>query len=123
MGRLTEKMNNEHYQYKCSINCFEYGDGDLEIFDKLGKLEDIEEELGIPLEVLFKALKDGAYTKIDGQIWKCNNINIYYSDYFKKYLLEAYCIENIETFKHSYEHQLNIEDYGKNWSLTKEELE
>ena len=30
-----------------------------EIFNKLGKLEDIEEELGIPLEVLFKALLNG----------------------------------------------------------------
>lgn len=90
---------------------------------KLGKLEDIEQELGIPLEVLFKALKEGAYTKIDGQIWKCKSIDIYHSDYFKKYLLEAYCIENVETFDSSYEHQLNIEDYGKTWALTKEELE
>ena len=116
MERLTEKVNGEyiHKVHKYSIN---------DCYQKLGKLEDIEEELGIPLEVLFKGLKDGVYTKIDGQIWKCKSIDIYYCDYFKKYLLEAYCIENVETFKHSYEHPLNIEDYGKNWSLTRKELE
>lgn len=91
--------------------------------EKLGKLEDIEEELRIPLEVLFKALKDGAYTKFDGQIWKCTSIDIFYSDYFEKYLLEAYYIENVETFDSSYEHPLNIEDYRKTWALTREELE
>ena len=31
--------------------------------NKLGKLEDLEEELGCPLEIAFKALKDGIYTK------------------------------------------------------------
>ena len=33
------------------------------IANKLGKLEDIEEELGCPLDVLFEALKQGIYDK------------------------------------------------------------
>lgn len=29
------------------------------VYNKLGQIEDIEDELGCPLEVIFKALKDG----------------------------------------------------------------
>ena len=56
MERLTEKVNGEyiHKVHKFCLN---------DCYKKLGKLEDIEEELGIPLEVLFKAMKDGVYIK------------------------------------------------------------
>ena len=53
--RLTRK--NEiylgGYEPMCAFN---------EAFSKLGKLEDVEDELGIDLETLFKALKKGIYT-------------------------------------------------------------
>ena len=116
MERLTEKTKNG-YRVKdndCSIR-----------FDvlKLGKLEDLEDELGISLEVLFKALKDGAYKKINNQIWKCYDLDIHYNISEQKYILNAYSIENIETFEASYETTIYIEDYGKNWSLTRKELE
>lgn len=114
MERLTEKSK---YGYRAK-------DGDYKFpTQKLGKLEDIEEELGIPLEVLFKALKDGAYKKIDNQIWKCYDLDIHYNISEQKYILNAYSIENIETFEASYETTIYIEDYGKNWSLTRKELE
>lgn len=32
-----------------------------DVYDKLGKLEDLEEELGCPLEVLIRALIEGIY--------------------------------------------------------------
>lgn len=32
-------------------------------FDKLGKLEDIEDELGCPLDVVFRAIKEGIVVK------------------------------------------------------------
>ena len=94
-----------------------------EIFNKLGKLENIEDELGVPLEVIFKALKDGVYKKINNQIWKCYDLDIHYNISEQKYMLNAYSIENIETFEASYETTIYIEDYGKTWFLTKEELE
>lgn len=56
MNRLTYKEKwidefvNEKHQYKSK------NDGCIE---KLGRLEDIEEELGCPLEVVFKALTKG----------------------------------------------------------------
>ena len=55
MSRLTEKgtffKTEGHYQDIRKGN----------VIDKLGKLEDLEDELGCPLEVVFKALKDGIY--------------------------------------------------------------
>ena len=123
MERLTEKYNDEHYQYKCSINCFEYGDGDLEIFDKLGRLEDIEEELGIPLEVLFKALKDGIWFKNkNGKLRNVDKIHLNSLLFWmEKFAVDCLPEEEIEE-GFNYIH-LHFKDYGKTWSLTKEELE
>lgn len=40
---------------------------ELDSIHKLGQLEDIEEELGIYLITLFKALKNGIYCKIENK--------------------------------------------------------
>ena len=59
MSRLTIKNGN----YYCSPD----SETSLKpVYDKLGKLEDIEEQLGCPLEVVFKALMNGAYLEIIG---------------------------------------------------------
>lgn len=75
--------------------------------DKLSQLEDIEEELGIDLITLFKALKDGIYKK--GR----NNL--------KGYILFDNC--PMLSFVHKTIETQLIEDYGKTWALTREELE
>ena len=59
MSRLTIKTKRDVEFYitddtKCMSNKY---------INKLGKLEDLEEELGCPLDVLHKALKDGIYAK------------------------------------------------------------
>lgn len=94
-----------------------------ELYLKVNAIEEIQEELGIPLEVLFKALKDGAYMKMNNKLWQCKNLDFYYSICDKEYRLEAYSIINIEKFETTYETSINIKDYGKTWSLTREELE
>lgn len=75
--------------------------------NKLGQLEDIEEELGIDLITLFKALKNGVWVKaFVGIVFiqvSCN--------YFA--FLNNEIAPMIYYFK----------DYGKTWALTKEELE
>ena len=70
MNRLTYKLDEPiktlylNYEYK-RIKDYDIDRGnfgrisDDMIFNKLGKLEDIEDELGCPLEVVFKALKNG----------------------------------------------------------------
>lgn len=84
-------------------------DGDA--IDKLGQLEDIEEELGIDLIILLKAVKDGIwvrhpYNSIDYEPFRID----YWIDY--KTGEEGMMICGME-----------IKDYGKTWALTKEELE
>ena len=79
---------------------------------KLGKLENIEEELGIDLITLFKAQTQGFYIinvlneieKVKLSEWRFNLI--------KKE------VHRIKRNKH-----LSFTDYGKTWALTKEELE
>lgn len=85
-----------------------------EIFDvlqKLGKLEDIEDELGIDLITLFKALKDGVYYKYkpygyDYKISKCRKCHL---------TGNRTLVVDYHTYKY-------LCDYGKTWALTKEEL-
>ena len=66
MNRLTKKVGDNY----CSQN------GDFyDLYNKLGKLEDLGEELGCPLEVLVKAL-NGFY--IDGYGYVSNNDDFIY---------------------------------------------
>ena len=79
-------------------------------WDKLGLLEDIEDDLGIDLITLFKALKNGVYLKYkygyEYRISKCR----------KCYL------SGKKTFVVDYHTYRYLNDYGKTWALTKEEL-
>lgn len=52
MSRLTEKVNNHNYIYK-GLNPAICED----IMDKLGKLEDLEESIGCPLDVVVKLFR------------------------------------------------------------------
>ena len=83
-----------------------------QIHDKLSKLEDLEEELGISLEVIFKALEKGFYykSKTPDEIFMYPQINTTIGH------------QNGEWFIGYYTWWLT-KDYGKTWALTKEELE
>ena len=78
---------------------------------KLSQLEDIEEELGIDLIILFKALTQGIYIK---------PTNIYVGS---PYL----CFAENENRELEFQFKVvdtwyKVKDYGKTWALTKEEL-
>ena len=81
-----------------------------DIYCKLAQLENIEEELGVELIILFKALRDGVFINEDGSVYK---------DYIKSIEHWPDCWgfisndEDIEVF---------FEDYGVTWALTSEEL-
>ena len=95
---------------------------------KLGQLEDLEEELGIDLITLFKALKDGIWSRIFGEIEKITsdeNCHLVIDrnsnpedDGF--WILDYYDIRDSRGVSI---HTWFINDYGKTWALTKEELE
>jgi len=110
MKRLTKKRQDCSYVV---INGEFYNIG--EHIDKLGELEDIEDELGISLITLFKAYTDGFYVK--GEEEK------QYIDFENS--LNAIAFKNKEMFyghKWSFQY-VKLYDYGKTWALTKEELE
>ena len=59
MNRITKKEIESYDEFVISLG-YEYcfGEADDAMYRKLKSLEDIEEELGCPLEVVFKALKN-----------------------------------------------------------------
>lgn len=104
MNRLTKR--NKIIDKNCHYDSNHYY---FEIINKLGQLEDIEEELGIDLITLFKALKDGLYYRDE--------------DYG---IIKNRCTVGIDTqfiFEEETNLILKIKDYGKTWSLAKKELE
>ena len=78
--------------------------------NKLGQLEDIEEELGIDLVTLFRALKDGVYmnTKMFDFVKEEHPKIVHYKNGWR--ILVKGSVFQFKT-------------YGKTWALTKEELE
>lgn len=95
-----------------------------EIEKDLKVLEDIKKDLGIDLATLFKALKNGFYTKTTGLgnknwdepiITKIRTPNLKLNHITHKLCFERKAHRfSISTYE--------FEDYGKAWALTKEEL-
>lgn len=115
--RLTDIacMNDEFYYIKDSQKIT-----DGQILDKLGQLEDIEDELGIDLKVYHK-LMDMLY---------CGEPNVLYvkdeDEIIQVGVLEIdYCKKKIIFYKdksYSDDYVYGFIQYGKTWALTKEEL-
>ena len=106
MSRLTRK---EKWIDICDTK-HNYNSDDNYCIEKLGELEDLEEELGISLPILFKALKNGIYTRDYGWL-----------------LVEHFVLKMKEQLHcrptYMKELRLALKDYKKTWALTKEELE
>ena len=82
-------------------------------YAKLADLEDIEDELGIDLITLFKALKQKfIYNKVKIKI-ELLGLHIKSN--------ELYLYGFVEDTTHAV--YLSLKDYGKTWALSKEELE
>lgn len=114
MSRLTKYEPNTGSMFPYRLKDEELSTK-LDSIHKLGELEDIEEELGIELEVLFSALKNGVYYfTSDGQL---------IHDYV--YLISNYMDIGVHeklsfSFKTFIENQtLLFEDYGKTWAVNK----
>ena len=91
------------------------------VYNKLSNLEDIEEELGIDLITLFKAIEKGIFVNTD---------KMYNSEFVKKVLDKRkkykpnfdFIDKDLEV-EDFYGISVHLKDYGKTWALTKEELE
>lgn len=103
--------NEENKTYYPDMKTCASADGNYrkKIHTKLGQLEDIEEELGIDLVTLFKALKNGivlAKSLIEVDV-DLNDI---------RFGELSYSLNSEDTY------YIYLKDYGKTWALTKEEL-
>ena len=111
-------------------NFYDYGDNQVndelinEWYYKLQCLEDIEEELGCSIEILFKAIKNGIY-------FVNENNNLEHIDealcfnqktYNKKFVFDnyGYHCKNIEEAKGD---EIYLEDYKKTWWLKEDKSE
>ena len=112
--RLTKKKQNGEYGY------YEYSsESSSAINKKLGQLEDIEEELEMPIDKFFQVLFGSA-----------KMFKVWYIDPHKG-LQEVFLnsFENHETARYFNASNIDIgsitlglSQYGKTWALTKEEL-
>ena len=83
--------------------------------EKLDQLEKIEEELGIDLITVFKALKNGIYHKDENNIIEFDSdIEFDYGYYADESTPKAYYFTGDEMYL--------FNEYGKKWSLDKKEL-
>lgn len=101
MERLTEKKGNE-YDFKCGANHFDYCGGREEIINKLGQLEDIEEELGCPLEIITGIM-----------LRKINEIYVNYGDGGYNSPYEDICKASVDGL---YDDE-NYLSYNSNWVI------
>lgn len=108
MNRLTKKFNGEYYRKDVNTIIFN-SETDYNAIQKLGKLEDIEDELGCPLDVVFRAIKCGIEFehKITNQKLISKYIRIFYSQ--NEWKIRAY----IEKYTNYFDRDLK--DYQKTW--------
>lgn len=111
--RITEKKENGFYELKEGEEIYGEENG-IRLVQIVGQLEDIEDDLGIDLVILFKANNDGVYYK--------KNLKHYNAelDFKHKCIRLSKHYEAEDDFEY---HYVMFKGYGKTWALTKEELE
>lgn len=97
MSRLTEKIED---RYTCDYSLASV------LCNKLGQIEDIEDELGMSLIAFYKLLKTRKFT--DGK---------------KDMIFFGFSAPDYEYILDPFGTKFKVADYGKTWALTKEELE
>lgn len=121
MSRLTRKIKG-YYSVDlrtCLPMEYEQIENSNACVDKLGKLEDIEEELGIDLIKAVELCKQVNNKKV-----------VYTKDRYGIYPIEILDDLDVELFHHRlYANSwgvwvsLDLKEYGKDWALTRKELE
>ena len=118
MNRLTYKLDEpiktKYSNYEYHKNSKQKISNDM-IFNKLGKLEDIEEEFGCPLDAIFKALKDRKLVFIHTVDSEKNEITIE----IYKILGLMFDGENyvLYIYKDTDVTYVYTKDYGKTWVI------
>lgn len=121
--RLTIDTNSEYgYELKADNPNTSIAQDTASAIQKLGKLEDIEEELGIDLLKLLNA------KKVYYMGWDRNGESLEIKETYQLFInLTKRTIEYFENAYSEFTFDLHLKDYGKNnvyggWALTREEL-
>ena len=94
---------------------------DGKAIDKLGQLEDIEDELGISLETYVRLHQDGFYGICEDDDHEKPYIYQFDNRCFNIFADDKTIVVYFEGSNEEYR-TYRIKDYGKTWALTKEEL-
>ena len=123
-NRLTKQISETIYANNINRDVYTNND-DLEdvcvnktneVYTKLGKLEDIEDELGIDSITFYKALINGVWVKDKvGQIYHTNV-------YLYNLMLSYNPVKKSVCFITPTSEMLLFDKIGQDWALTKEEL-
>ena len=117
MNRLTKKAQFVRNLITGKEIKYISNESDQTCVDKLGALEDIEEELGIDLVTLVKAL-NGLYYKFRPEDREISKMKVP----MLRIINGEYCWICPKWMTTTWMSVL-VKDYGKTWALTKEELE
>lgn len=109
MERLTYKVNDHYY--------FDNVDDLIDVSNKLGPLEDIEEKLGCSIELYYKMCVEGTelYSLPHSDVIQWKHKYIYHKDFEGN---TVFCLMLDSALTPLY----YVKDYGKTWALTREEL-
>lgn len=111
MSRLTEKDYKE-WVYVVGTTINQKASEHLNYINhKLGELEDLEDDLGCPLNVVFKALKNDTIRYKD---WICQGISLYYNGAGRWCFSTSY---NDEYDITRYIDEIDVATYGIDWFL------
>lgn len=120
MNRLTKDLHNQYKDYWYREDLEQVCDREQIVLTELGRLEDVEEELGMELKIFHKLMN----------MLYCGKPNILYvkdkDTIVQVGILEIdYCKKKIIFYKDSSyndDYVYGFAQYGKTWALTKEEL-
>lgn len=84
-----------------------------EVYTKLGKLEDLEDELGCPIEVVFKALKEGLIIEAYDDELDISSIETFEPNE----LVLDFVAKSIITGEEYIDYVFPLENYKKTWWL------
>lgn len=136
MNRLTKDMDTQYDlvgKYNSNVEEFTLNHKlRNDLLNKLGQLEDLEEEIGCPLEVVFKAIEDGIV--IIGDINQYGNMTLWLANKPLEALVgEKLDFEEPRLIKYnewcfscdggSYRGCVRLKDYTKSWWLKEDRSE
>ena len=114
MGRLTEKVKNTEDYIRLATK------DKQEFINKLGRIEDLEEQIGCPLDVVFTALSRGFYidiNKVEIDPPLQNSIEeLLLVNCPKDFRLNLW-YERIEVASFGHYLEIYLKDYKKTWFL------